>query len=305
VVSEGAKQMEEFAQIALHYEGLDTDNNQIDLAQLGQSIQGAAKLLGMAGTLVITGNYDKRLDLLPTRVLAGVPRSGSYDLLTILAATGPFIAPFTPIITEVATAKLTEAVEAVVNFSIAKWTGKKQETDRNYEIARAAMEEVGHTSRMALAAMERVALASRPPLRDFAAPIGSSCHVAAIGEPRRGSIPLDQSLRRVIEGTYPVAIGAEIPTERLVAAKAQPEEIGEEEEYTILLSELDLKSKTCKFSFRKDDNRRVIGKITDPSLAPYVDSMLSQRWITVLGRPLIKGGKINRLFISRVRKDLQ
>jgi hypothetical protein len=62
----------EFEPIVLKYEGLEADHNQIDLGQLGQSIQGAARLLASAGTLVETGQYVKKAPAMSVRVVAGL-----------------------------------------------------------------------------------------------------------------------------------------------------------------------------------------------------------------------------------------
>ncbi len=49
---------------------LRAERHAIDLAQFGQSVQAAAKLLGTAGHLAITGQYAKQQQALTVRMLA-------------------------------------------------------------------------------------------------------------------------------------------------------------------------------------------------------------------------------------------
>jgi hypothetical protein len=72
----------------------------------------------------------------------------------------------------------------------------------------------------------------------------------------------------------------------------------------VLLSELDLKNKSCKFSLRDDDDpeHRTGGEITDPIILspnnPYSAALSAQRWLPVVGKPQLKDGEIERLYNS-------
>jgi hypothetical protein len=153
------------------------------------------------------------------------------------------------------------------------------------DVAKKALEEMGQTSRAAIEAVERIALSQRPAVRLFVSPVGESCATARIGEDANGAILIDKPTRDAIEGPEPI-------------------EIGDTGRFEILLSELDLKNRSCKFSIRDDDDQdhRTNGEITDPILItpnnPYTAALNAQRWIAVVGKPQLKDGELERLYIS-------
>ena len=61
----------EFEPIVLRYDGLEAERHVIELGSLGQSIQGASRLLGSAGSIVVTGQFAKQTNALAVPVLAG------------------------------------------------------------------------------------------------------------------------------------------------------------------------------------------------------------------------------------------
>jgi hypothetical protein len=62
----------DFLPVVIRYDGMDADGHVIDLGLLGQSIQGASKLLGSAGSIVLTGQFAKKTKSMSVRVLAGL-----------------------------------------------------------------------------------------------------------------------------------------------------------------------------------------------------------------------------------------
>lgn len=275
----------QFEPIILKYEGLETDQNIIDLGQLGQSIQGAARLLGSAGSLVQTGQYVKKSPALSVRVVAGAPRSGSYELSALIVSVLPTVSPLLPFIGDFAKTSATKAVTGIANYAIARIGGRKKEAEMAFELAGKALTEMGLTSRTSIEAIERVALGQRPAIKLFVSPIGESCATARIGEESNGAIAIDRSIRDAIEAPEPV-------------------EIGLTGNFEILLSELDLKNKSCKFFLRGDDDpdHRTNGEITDPTLLtpsnPYSAALDGQKWLAVVGKPQLKDGEIERLYIA-------
>jgi hypothetical protein len=153
------------------------------------------------------------------------------------------------------------------------------------QIALKALEEMGHTSRTAIEAMERLASSQRPAVRLFVSPVGESCGVASIGDPAFGAVAIDRDMRQAIEASDPI-------------------EISGAAEYEVLISEFDLKNRSCKFSLRDQDdpNDRFNGEITDPVAQlpqnPYSDALNSQRWIRVKAKAQLKSGELEKLFIS-------
>jgi hypothetical protein len=146
----------DFLPSIIRYDGLDADNHVIELGALGRSIQGASRLLGSAGSIVITGEFAKQSQALSVRVLAGQPQAHCWELPAIITTVMPAAVPMLPAIKEAATAAATKAVTAIVNYALAKVGGQKKEADMAKEIALKALEEMGHTSRATVEAMERV-----------------------------------------------------------------------------------------------------------------------------------------------------
>jgi hypothetical protein len=274
----------QFDPIVLSYRGLETDQNVIDLSQLGRSIQGASKLLGSAGTLVETGRFVKKEAALSVRVVAGSPSPGSYELVACIVTLSPVVAPYFPLIQDLGKSLATKAVTGIVNYAIAKIGGRKTEAQMAMDLAEKALTEMGLTSRTSVEAMERVAISQRAAIKMFVAPIGKSCAIAQVGAPENGAIAVDKSTRDVIESPVPIDIG---PTGT----------------FEIKISELDLKNKSCKFSLRDDDDQdhRTSGEIVDPILLaphnPYIAALDGQKWISVVGKPHLKDGEIERLYI--------
>lgn len=56
-------------------------------------------------------------------------------------------------------------------------------------IVETALIEMGHTSRTAIEAMERVAMNNVPAVRLFVSPVGQSCETAQIGSRDNGALP--------------------------------------------------------------------------------------------------------------------
>jgi hypothetical protein len=273
--------------VVISYKGADADSNLVDLAQLGQSMQGAAKLLGAAANVVVTGQYAKKSPTFAVRVLTGPPRAGSVDIFAYFVSMMPNVYSYLPGIGDVVKDAGKRAVEGITNYTIAKFAKREDAASEARLIAETALKEMGHTSRTAIEAMERVALNNGPAVRLFVTPIGHSCGTAQIGSPDNASLPVDANMRLTIDSNDPYEVG--------------PESI-----FEILISELDLKNRSCKFLLREDEDteQRYSGDITDPQIGlprnPYSAAMDSQRWIMVKGKPRLRDGEIERLYISDV-----
>jgi hypothetical protein len=179
------------------------------------------------------------------------------------------------------------AVEAIFNYAIARRAKKDDVAIKALGVAEKAMAEVGHTSRRAIEAVERIALNNGPAVRLLVTPIGQSCEFMQVGSEDNGAFAIDAEARAAIE-------------------TSDPYEIGPETIFEILMSEIDLKNRSCKFRLREDDDpeQRYSGEITDPQIAlprnPYSAALDSQRWIHVKGKAQLRDGEIERLYISDI-----
>lgn len=277
----------DFHPIIIKYDGLEANNGLIDLAYLGRSLEGASRLLAMAGHIVSTGNYAKQAQALQVRVLTAQPRKGSYEIPAVLVTMAPAIMPMFPTIADLSKKAATKAVEAIVNHAISLVSGKESEAKMAFDVADTALKEMGHTSRTAIEAIERVAATNKPAVRLLVAPVGLSCATAQVGNSENGAVQIDAKAREIIDAPDPV-------------------EIRSETQFDILISELDVKTHACKVTLRDhaDQERRIAGEITDPQIKmpsnPYSRSLDAQKYISVKGKAQIKDGEIDRLFISDV-----
>ncbi|QDM23125.1 hypothetical protein FIU28_19735 [Tardiphaga sp. vice154] len=274
----------DFLPVVIRYDGMDADGHVIDLGLLGQSIQGASKLLGSAGSIVMTGQFAKKTKSMSVRVLAGQPEAHCWEIPAIITTVlVPAVAPMFPIIKEAATAAATKAVTAIVNYAISTVAGRTKEADMSRDIAIKFLEEMGHTSRTAIEAMERLATSQRPAIRMFVAPVGQSCSSARIGDPAFGSVTIDASMREAIDAPEEV-------------------EITDAQDFEILISEFDFRNRSCKLSMRDHIDDRITGEITDPiaqvAKNPYSTALDNQRWLCVRGKAQLKAGELEKLYIS-------
>lgn len=242
---------------------------------LGISLQGAGKIIRSAASVAIIQNR------LPTsavrlRVFARPAREGSYLVDTI-------IAPLMPVLPIFATSA-SKAIELIVSYAISRFTKKDDATDRAFALAQQSLTEMGLTTRAAVEAIEKVSVGQKMSVRQFVAPIGDTCNTAMIGIQSNGVLVFDRADREAIEAQEDVSIG-------------------DEAEYAVLISELDLKNRTCKFQIRGDsEEKRFSGIITDPSVIMpknnYSVALSDAHWLSVRAKPEFIGGEISRLHIS-------
>jgi hypothetical protein len=283
---------QKFDPIILRYDGLDADQSTVDLGQIGISLQGASKILGSAGSLVVTGQYARRGPALSVRVLAGTAKAGTWDLPALLiSANSHSIVPMLPGVMDQSQKLATKAVTSIFNYVMTKLGGNKSHAEMSFALAEKALTEMGRVSIAAMGAVERIAANQRPAARMFVAPVGESCSTVTVGEQDGGAISVDTAMRAAIDAPASV-------------------EIGQTAAFAVLISELDLKNKSCKFSLRDDDDpeRRLVGEIVDPVILradnPYSRALSAQTWLQVSAKPELKDGEIERLYITDTASPL-
>jgi hypothetical protein len=275
--------------IRIKFEGLDADKHIVELEPLALSLRGASKLIASGGQVALTGRYSKREIGNSVKVYALPPQSGSYDIWVLVQAglglAAAVTVPLLPYIDVAIRTAATKATEALVNATIARWANKPKEMDAANKVAVRALEEMGHTSRAAIQMAERLALSNHAAVKMLVNPIGTSAQTLQVGHSESGAFLVTETDRSEIE-------------------KVEPIEIGAEQVMTVIISELDLVTKTCKVSVVGDDqpSRRVSGQITDPVLGvpnnPYSTAFDGQAQIAVRCKPQYSEGEIDRVFIS-------
>jgi len=280
---------ERFKPIILKYVGLDADRNQIELGQLGASIQGAARLLATSGHLVLTGNAVQKESGLKVRVLAGAPSPGSYEIPVYIAAAATMAMPYLPEMKNIISTASTKAVEAIVNHTIGKWAGRKSEAEKSKDVAYKALEEMGLAARAAMEAVERVASNGQAAVKQLVSPIGQSAGGAIIGQPSNGAFLVNSEDRRAIESS----------AELKATISVSPET-----EMIVRLTELDLVTGSCKVNLDHDSDRkqRIPGVITDPQVQlprnVYSGAFDAQTIIRVRAKTQMADGEVEKIYIS-------
>jgi hypothetical protein len=279
-----------FHPIIIRYDGLDADRHEIELGQLGMSLNGAAQLIGIAANIVVTGHYVKKMPALAVRVYAKETAGRCFEIAAIIATVYPVVQPALPFFRELGS----KAVEAIVNYVVAKFAGRPNEMETALQVVETAMRENGETSRAAIDGMRDVvrtmAEAQRPAARKFVLPIGETCATARLGSPNNGAVLIDRPMKDAInsEGTP---------------------EITDERAYRVFISEMDNQTHSCKLSVENDDDpdRRYPGDITDPVVAVpenvYARAMAAHRWLSVRAKTRLVEGDLERFYISNIVDD--
>ena len=88
------------------------------------------------------------------------------------------------------------------------------------------------------------------------------------------------------------------------SAAADGVEVGAEGTYALMITELDMETGSCKVQTEDAPADRFSGRITDPGFTlpnnPYVMAMADRRYIKVRGKPTLRDGEIDKLYISDI-----
>lgn len=271
-----------FDPIIIRYDGLDAEDHRIDLALLGRSLRGASRLLGVAGHIVSTGIYVSKVPAMSVRVLAAVPQANCVEIPVYVQS----LLPLLPLLSDVGRDYAKKAVVAIVRYIFVRNTGSPEEVEMAMNVALAAVaanEAVSLKSLDVALAVVRAGEDQRPAARDFASPVAQSVVTAMIGD-RREAFVVDAAAKGLIEGSKTAV------------------EIGPAQPFIVLVTELDIETGECKVKIQGVEVDRVDGDIADPVVAnprsPYSTALDGQYWITVMAKPHIRDGRIEKLTIS-------
>lgn len=232
---------------SIRYEGGDASAKEIDLNQLGQSLQGFARILAVSAHFCQTGKYNKQFESLSVRVLAKpVAQHRCYEI----SATIDTIASSKELWSGLGTAVFMAVVGYVFNRR------KEQEMkhlsaalDKTLGMQERNTEQMAQSQAQMLATIERLAQALTPAARQALAPIGQS--VASINV-RSEADAHDAPVLRLDQATK----------ESLQAR--QDSIIMPARDYSGIISELDMLTGACKVALESDPDARISASITDP-----------------------------------------
>jgi hypothetical protein len=132
--------------------------------------------------------------------------------------------------------------------------------------------------------IEKMALALIPAAKDAVSPIGNTCETIKFGDGKKYFTTIDREDKAVING--------------------EVFEVGPEQEYRVLISELDMRKRTCRVSLRDDLKMRYPAKITDPGAElannKYALAMANKAIVTIKAKTKIVEGKIREFVVSDI-----
>lgn len=232
---------------SIRYEGGDAGKKEIDLNQLGQSLQGFARVLAVSAHFCQTGKYNKQFESLSVRVLARpVQEHHCYEISATIEA----IATSKELWSGLGTAVFMAVVGYVFNRR------KEQEMkhlsaalDKALGMQERSTEQMAQSQAQMLATIERLAQALTPAARQALAPVGQSVdHI---------------SIQRETEAPDAPPLRLDKDTKEGLQSRAD-NTITQTRDYSGVISELDMLTGACKVSLESDPDTRIVASITDP-----------------------------------------
>ncbi|CAK7069712.1 MAG: hypothetical protein KER_03054 [Kerstersia gyiorum] len=263
--------------LSIRYEGGDADGHTIDLHQLGQSLQGMARILAVSAHFTETGKYNKQFDTLSVKVVAEpVDKHHCYEVTATILQ----VATSGALWSGLGTALLMAVLGYVFNRR------KAEEMKHLSDALKQSISQQAEVQERMLLTIEKLADSLQPSVRQALAPIGQS--VESINLRRRGA-----------------------PNERVVLDRETKElaQVGKNHAITGphhmsgIISELDMVSGSCKVSLESDPDNRVPAKIVDPVVSmpnnPYAQALSQISTIAFTAKAEIDAdGCVVTLYIS-------
>lgn len=270
MIEEGIGEDENLAVVPIRYDGGDAEAHSIELNMLGESMQGMARVLAMTGNFVVTGEYVKQYQAMDVRVLVKEPVANCYTIVALIQSVAQH-----PLFAGSASA----AVGSIVTWLFARASGNKEEMKALKDTLDKVLDLQGKSQEQLHATLEKMADALRPAIRQAVAPVGRSVGTMTVAG------------RYVIDAAAAEAIRSPGETE-----------VGADRTWDLVITELDTETKTGKIRLADDDGKRIRVRITDPLAdiipSPYATAMANAAQITVRGKPVLKDGDIETIFIS-------
>jgi hypothetical protein len=269
--------------LPITYNGGDADRHEINLGELSRSLQGVSKILSTVSNFVITGRYSSNVNVHEIKIMASEPKAKCYQLWVDIQsiASHPMFSGFAG-----------SAITIIVNYIIARNSGKKEEMKALSSALEKAIQELGKrdesTFEKLISTIDKMSDGLNSALRQAIEPVGNSCATLEIGEAKYNPKVIDQETK-----------------DRILCDDT---ELTEEQETLLKITELDLENKTCKVRICDKtgnpipDSMRVKAIITDPSLCladnPYAHSLIAGKAVRAKHKTEIKNGEIKKFFIS-------
>ncbi|WP_146009828.1 DUF7946 domain-containing protein [Janthinobacterium sp. ROICE36] len=261
-------------EMSIRYEGRDAEKHEIDLNQLGISLQGFARILGVCGNFVETGKYNKQFDSLAVKVVAREPdEHHCYEVVAYIQGimtsanfwSGTGGAVLTAVVAYVLSRRSSEEMKLLKDALDKSLANSAQMTER------------------LISTIDKMAEALRPAARMATSPIDKTCNNIGIYASGTKISELDDKNKEYFSAATSI---------RFDRTKT----------YVGIFSELDTKTGSCKVSLSESEPR-IQCEITDPIRSlpnnPYALALASQAPLSFLAKAEIdEDGVIAKLFIS-------
>ena len=266
----------------IQYDGLSLGEHEIDLAELGESLQGFSKILACAGNYVATGQVSRQYGKLAVKVSTNAKlEAGCIEIpVWVTSHADSLFSGFAGAV-----------LSAVMAFVLSRRGKKEMELlskalekalDQNQELQTQNKE----LQARLLNTIEKLADGLTAANRQALAPIGRSCKTISVMDEGNTSsfVVADESLKRALNSQ---------PEAKVLPIK----------EYAGTITELDLLSGSCKVSLSGDDDDRVNAVIADPELEipgnAYVTAFAKREELAFMAKATLSlDGEIVRLVIS-------
>lgn len=264
----------------IQYDGLQLGEHSIDLADLGESLQGFSKILACAGHFVQTGQFNRRYSSLNVSVSTSAQlEAGCIEIpIWIQSSTDLLFSGFAG-----------SVLTAVVAYILSR--RGKEEMQHLSDALKESLSQNAELQKSLLATIDKMADGLVAANRQALAPVGRSCSKVSLldGTKEKEFVTVDEELKKQID-------------------RAKSPEITEVAEYRGNISELDKLTGACKVSLDEDgDDARINGVITDPLLSVpgnlYLQAFANGDTLKFRAKAqLADNGEITKLYISDIVK---
>lgn len=267
--------------IPIRYDGLDAEKHEIELFALGESIQGIARILAVAGHFAATGQYGKQMQALDVRVLVTEPKANCFTMQAAMEFVHKYEL-FSGLAAAIVTPLLAYIFARAAN-NRAEMKAIKDSLDK--VLAQGAANNAEMVQRM-MGTIDRLADALRPSVKSAVAPVGRTCT-----QMRIGSAP-------VIDEAAADAIRSQ-----------EADELTAEQAWVVTISEMDRETGSAKVRFvdeAEEDSTRFRARIIDPGFStpgnPYLTAFATGKPLRVTGKASLRDGEVQTLYITDAKQ---
>jgi hypothetical protein len=268
------------AELPIRYDGKDAEQHRIELHLLGESLQGVARILGVTGHFVATGQYAKQLQALDVKVLVGEPQANCVTLSAALEFARDH---------QLFAGGFGTVLGVILTWLFARASNNAEEMKAIKDSLDKAIDHLaGQNAQLVprlLSTLEKLADSLSPALRASVAPVGKTCSTMRIGD---GPV-IDEATAEAIRST-------------------SADELTDERTWTIYITELDWETNSAKIRFVDDvesdlaTERRYKDVIKDPAIGivgnVYLVAFASQATLSVRAKATLRNGEVQTLYIS-------